>query len=162
MKCPLTTGIISCLSKSTLSITQAHKQKVVREVEKFSTWSTEDKWTCSGVEGWDEIICWAQSLDWVVGKREGKLIFMNLNKLLCRANIHKCLLSNHSFIGLSCGFSNMFELIVVRLLVIIHFPLWNHCSKDDKYHPITWACVFVPWFWSCGESEWPYSCCPLV
>lgn len=62
----------------------------------------------------------------MVGKREGKLIFMNLNKLLCKANIHKCLLSNHSFIGLSSGFSNMFELIVVRLFVIILTT--SHCG----------------------------------
>lgn len=69
---PLTPGVISCLSGGALSITQAEKWKVGRDVRNFSAWSTEDKWTCSGGEGWDEIICWEQSLDWVGGEKEGK------------------------------------------------------------------------------------------
>lgn len=69
--------------------------------------------------------------------RVNLLILMNLKRLLYRVNIHKCLLSNHRFIELSCRFSNIFECIVVRHSACFHdhlnhFPLWNRDSEDDK------------------------------
>lgn len=77
-------------------------------------------------------------IGWEGRGRANLLILMNLKRLLYRVNIHKCLLSNHSFTGLSWGFSNMFKLMVVGHPLCFcyhlnHFTLRNHCSKDDKY-----------------------------
>lgn len=80
------------------------------------------------------MICCAED---VGGGRVNLVILMNLKRLLYRVNIHKCLLSNHTFIRLSCRFSNIFIFIVVGHSACFHyhlnhFPLWNHSSKDDE------------------------------
>lgn len=52
------------------------ERKLAEKWETFPFEVLKWKWTCSGGEGWDEIICWAESLDWVGdggGGKEDKL-----------------------------------------------------------------------------------------
>lgn len=63
-------GVIVHIPKGTLTVMQAHKHKVVREVRTFLF---QLKRTCSASEGWEEIICCAETLDRLVsGWRWGR------------------------------------------------------------------------------------------
>lgn len=68
----------------------------------------------------------------------GKLAdFHEFKEATLQVNIHKCLLTGHIFIGLSCRFSHIFEFGVVEHPVCFHprlnhSPLCNHSSEDDK------------------------------
>lgn len=113
------------------------RNKVGREVGNFSIYCTESEPAVVvrvGMKLFVKQIVWiGREMGMAVG-RINLLILMNLKRLLYRVNIHKCLLSNHGFIGLSCRFSNIFEFIVAGHPACFHYhfnhlPLGNHSSK---------------------------------